>query len=83
MGIAPYGNGLRSGVENKVILNSIDLKELNSSKGAKIETGTEGWSMYVKDSKNVSPEYSQYLFERQRKMERIVNDVIKSYKNKG
>lgn len=38
--------------------------------------------MYVKDSKNISPEYSQYLFERQREMQRIVNDVIKSYKNK-
>lgn len=48
----------------------------------KIETGTEGWIMYVKDSKNISPEYSQYLFERLREMQRIVNDVIKPYKNK-
>lgn len=77
---------LPKSVQNELINHPYNLqplpKELNSSKGAKIETGTEGWSMYVKDSKNVSPEYSQYLFERQREMERIVNDVIKSYKNK-
>ena len=43
---------LPKSVQNELINHPYNLqplpKELNSSKGAKIETGTEGWSMYVK-----------------------------------
>ncbi|STO94105.1 Uncharacterised protein [Haemophilus pittmaniae] len=56
-------------VQNELINHPMNLqplpKELNSSKGAKIETGTEGWQRYVKENKDISPLYRKYLADRQ------------------
>ncbi|QOR19722.1 hemagglutinin repeat-containing protein [Haemophilus parainfluenzae] len=56
-------------VQNELINHPKNLqplpKELNSSKGAKIETGTKGWQRYVKDNKDISPLYRKYLADRQ------------------
>lgn len=52
-------------VQNELINHPMNLqplpKGLNSSKGAKIETGTEGWQRYVKENKDISPLYRKYL----------------------
>ncbi|QLB12855.1 hypothetical protein A6A11_04155 [Bisgaardia hudsonensis] len=55
-------------------------RELNSSKGAKIETGTEGWKMYVKESKEISPKYRENLERRQRA---IIGMVEKEIEKRG
>ncbi len=55
-------------------------KELNSSKGKKVETGTEGWRMYVKEGKEISSEYRDYLKKIQREMEM---KVIRELEKKG
>lgn len=52
-------------------------KELNSSKGKKVETGTDGWKMYVKEGKEISPEYREWLMSRQRMIEERVKEEIK------
>ena len=52
-------------------------KELNTSKGAKIETGTEGWQRYVKENKDISPTYRAYLENTQRNMVALVEEQIK------
>lgn len=43
-------------------------KHLNSSKGSKIETGTDGWVKYVKDNKEISPKYRTYLLRQQQQI---------------
>ncbi|NOL52579.1 HNH endonuclease [Pelistega suis] len=55
-------------------------KELNSSKGKKVETGTEGWRMYAKEGKEISSEYRDYLKKIQREMEM---KVIRELEKKG
>ncbi|NOL52598.1 hypothetical protein HKX39_10550 [Pelistega suis] len=52
-------------------------KELNSSKGKKVETGTDGWKMYVKEGKEISPEYRRWLAGQQRTIEEKVKEEIK------
>ena len=68
-------------VQNELINHPMNLqplpKELNSSKGAKIETGTEGWQRYVKENKDISPTYRAYLENTQRNMVALVEEQIK------
>ena len=68
-------------VQNELINHPMNLqplpKELNSSKGAKIETGTEGWQRYVKENKDISPTYKAYLENTQRNMVALVEEQIK------
>lgn len=52
-------------------------KELNSSKGKKVETGTDGWRMYVKEGKEISLEYRRWLADQQRTIEEKVKEEIK------
>ena len=44
------------------------------------ETGTDGWRMYMKDSKEVSQEYRELL---ERKQNKIENMVIKELEKRG
>lgn len=44
----------------------------------KIETGSEGWRMFLKEGKDISPEYSQYLFDRQNIIIKMVSDKVNS-----
>ena len=68
-------------VQNELINHPMNLqplpKELNSSKGAKIETGTEGWQRYVKENKDISPTYRAYLENTQRNMVALVEEQLK------
>lgn len=52
-------------------------KELNSSKGNKVETGTDGWKMYVKEGKEISARYRKYLSDKQTEMRVKVEEEIK------
>lgn len=53
-------------------------KELNSSKGKKVETGTEGWRMYAKEGKEISSEYRAYLKSVQDRMtEKVQREIIR------
>ena len=68
-------------VQNELINHPMNLhplpKELNSSKGAKIETRTESWQRYVKENKDISPIYRAYLENTQRNMVALVEEQIK------
>ena len=70
-------------VQNELINHPKNLqplpKELNSSKGAKIETGTEGWQRYVKENKDISPLYRKYLANRQDEIRSEVLVAIKKF----
>jgi hypothetical protein len=52
-------------------------KYLNSSKESKIETGTSGWAHYVKEGKDILPNYRKFLARRQEMMRDLVNKKIK------
>ena len=68
-------------VQNELINHPKNLqplpKYLNSSKGSKIETGTSGWAHYVKEGKDISPNYRKFLARRQEMMRDLVNKKIK------
>lgn len=51
-------------------------KHLNSSKGSKIETGTDGWVKYVAGNQAISPGYRTYLKEHQDRIRAIVRKEI-------
>ena len=51
-------------------------KELNSSKGKKVETGTDGWKMYVKEGKEISARYRKYLSDKQTEIRTKVEEEI-------
>ncbi|WP_256330909.1 polymorphic toxin-type HINT domain-containing protein [Pelistega sp. MC2] len=72
---------LPENVQRELLNDPLNLqplpKELNASKGNKVETGTDGWRMYVKEGKEISPEYLSYLEKRQAFIKKKVEQEIK------
>ena len=54
-------------------------KPLNSSKGAKIESGTDGWKKYIKEGRDIHPEYRKWLKTRQQNVQKKASDIIRNY----
>ncbi|MDO4894373.1 hypothetical protein, partial [Moraxella sp.] len=76
----PGFNNLPKDVQEKLINDPSNLqplpKHLNSSKGSKIETGTDGWVKYVAGNQAISPGYRTYLKEHQDRIRAIVRKEI-------